>query len=109
MHLLGLRRSLAEEHPWLPGALLKAFTASKVLSQEALDDTSATKVTMPFVEDNLQRARQLIGKDFWSYGVAPNRDVLDYFLEQHHRQGLSARRVSVDELFHPSTYEAYSL
>ncbi|MEQ9329690.1 MAG: ABC transporter substrate-binding protein [Rhodospirillales bacterium] len=109
MHLLGLRRSLAEEHPWLPGALLKAFSAAKALSQEALDDTSATKVTMPFVEDNLQRARTLIGKDFWSYGVAPNREVLDYFLEQHHRQGLSARRVSVDELFHPSTFEAYSL
>lgn len=109
MHLLGLRRSLADEHPWLPGALLKAFNASKAMAQEALDDTSATKVTMPFVEDNLQRARQLIGKDFWSYGVAPNHGVLDYFLEQHHRQGLSPRRVTVEELFHPSTFEAYSL
>ncbi|MEQ8710346.1 MAG: ABC transporter substrate-binding protein [Rhodospirillales bacterium] len=109
MHLLGLRRSLADEHPWLPGALLKAFNASKALAQDALDDTSATKVTMPFVEDNLQRARQLIGKDFWSYGVAPNHAVLDYFLDQHHRQGLSPRRVTVEELFHPSTFEAYSL
>ncbi len=109
MHLLGLRRSLADEHPWLPGALLKAFNASKAMAQEALDDTSATKVTMPFVEDSLQRARQLIGKDFWSYGVAPNHGVLDYFLEQHHRQGLSPRRVTVEELFHPSTFEAYSL
>ncbi len=109
MHLLGVRRSLAAEHPWLPGALMKAFTQAKALSQAALDDTSATKVTMPFVEDNLDRARLLMGKDFWSYGVAANQAVLDYFLEQHHRQGLSPKRVTVEELFHPSTYESYSL
>jgi len=109
MHLLGVRRSLAEEHPWIPGALLKAFSAAKKLSQEALDDTSATKVTMPFVEDTLHRARSLIGPDFWSYGVGANHDILDYFLEQHHRQGLSTRRVAVEELFHPSTQESFSL
>ncbi|MDF1747866.1 MAG: ABC transporter substrate-binding protein [Alphaproteobacteria bacterium] len=109
MHLLGLRRSLVDQHPWLPGAFQKAFTQAKALSQTALDDTSATKVTMPFVEDTLQRARTLIGQDFWSYGTAQNFKVLDYFLEQHHRQGLSPRRVTVEELFHPSTYEAYSL
>jgi 4,5-dihydroxyphthalate decarboxylase len=35
--------------------------------------------------------------------------VLDTFLDMHHRQGLSKRRLSVEELFHPATYEAYSL
>ena len=45
-----------------------------------------------------------MGEDFWSYGVAPNRKVLDYFLGQHFAQGLSSRRLSVDELFHPATY-----
>ena len=44
-----------------------------------------------------------------SYGVEQNRKVLDYFLGQHHAQGLSSRRVSVDELFHPGTYEAFKL
>ncbi|MCY4310816.1 MAG: ABC transporter substrate-binding protein, partial [Rhodospirillaceae bacterium] len=53
MHVLGLRRSLAEAHPWLPGAFVKAFTEAKALALQALADTSATKVTMPFVEDVL--------------------------------------------------------
>jgi 4,5-dihydroxyphthalate decarboxylase len=35
--------------------------------------------------------------------------VLDYFLDQHHAQGLSKRRVSVDELFHAATYESFKL
>jgi 4,5-dihydroxyphthalate decarboxylase len=57
----------------------------------------------------LKEARDLMGQDFWSYGVEPNRKVLDYFLEQHHREGLSSRRVSVDEMFHPATYETFSV
>lgn len=109
MHVLGVRRSLAEQYPFLPSALFKAFTESKRLAEAALDDTSATKVTMPFVEDTLNRARALMGPDPWSYGVAANAHVLDKFLDYHAAQGLSPRRVQVDELFHPSTLEAYSL
>lgn len=109
MHLLGLRRSLAEAHPWLPGTLVKAFTESKRVSQEALADTSATKVTMPFVEDNLARARTLIGPDPWTYGVKGNEATLEAFLDYHYRQGLSPRRLALDELFHPASLEAYSL
>ena len=109
MHLLGVRRSLADAHPWLPGALLKAFTQAKALAQAALADTSATKVTMPFVEDNLTRAQALMGPELWSYGVAGNEAALEAFLDHHHRQGLSPRRLAVDELFHPATLESYSL
>lgn len=109
MHVLGVRRSLAEANPWLPGALLKAFTEAKRMAQEALQDTSATKVTMPFVEDSLNRAQALMGPDPWTYGVASNAHVLDRFLDYHHAQGLSPRRVQLDELFHPATQEAYSL
>jgi 4,5-dihydroxyphthalate decarboxylase len=109
MHVLGVRRSLAEANPFLPGALLKAFTEAKAMAQKLLADTSATKVTMPFVEDNLRRAHQLIGPDIWSYGLKPNVQTLETFLDYHHRQGLSPRKVAVEELFHPATVEAYSL
>lgn len=108
MHVLGVRRSLAARHPWLPGALLKAFTQSKHLAQTALADTSATKVTMPFVEDILALSAQM-APDLWSYGVGPNRATLEYFLAHHHAQGLSPRRLQVDELFPPATSESHSL
>ncbi len=109
MHVLGVRKSLADAHPWLPGALAKAFNQAKTMAQTALQDTSATKVTMPFVEDSLTVARRLMGPEIWTYGVPGNEHVLDTFLDLHHRQGLSSRRLSVDDLFHPSTYEAFSL
>jgi 4,5-dihydroxyphthalate decarboxylase len=109
MHVLGVRRELAAHHPWLPGSLLKAFEQAKAIALERLADTSATKVTLPFVEEQLKAARQLLGEDYWSYGVAPNRGTLDTFLQVHHRQGLSARLLSVDELFHPATYETVKI
>ncbi len=109
MHVIGVRRELAERHPWLPGAVLKAFERAKAVALEKLSDTSSTKVTLPFVEELLRDARALMGEDFWSYGVERNRKLLDYFLGQHHAQGLSSRRVAVDELFHPATYETFKV
>lgn len=109
MHVVGVRKTLVESHPWLPGALQKAFTAAKDVAFEALCDTSATKVTLPFVEEQLKAARETLGSDFWSYGVAGNEAAIDTFLRHHHSQGLSSRRLRVDEVFHPSTYESFSI
>ena len=36
-----------------------------------------------------------------------NRPTIETFLRHHHGQGLSARQLSVDEIFHPATYESY--
>ncbi|MEJ2435212.1 MAG: ABC transporter substrate-binding protein [Pseudolabrys sp.] len=109
MHLVGVRRALAEQHPWLPRAVFKAFEQSKQAALALLSDTSATKVTLPFVEERLSEARALMGEDFWSYGVEPNRKALGTFLHHHHRQGLSLREVKVEELFHPGTLETFKL
>ena len=89
--------------------MLKAFEQAKRSALARLRDTSATKITMPFVEEQLKSVRDLMGPDFWSYGVPSNRKALDTFLHHHHAQGLSSRRVAVDELFHPTTFESFKL
>ncbi len=109
MHLVGVRRSIAERHPWLPMALLKAFERSKQLALHQLADTSATKVALPFVEEQLRRARALMGEDFWPYGLPANRHVLEAFVKHHHAQGISSRVVGVEELFHPASLESHKV
>ena len=109
MHLIGIRRTLVEKHPFLPAAVFKAFEQSKAAAVTALCDTSATKVTLPFVEERLKEARDLMGDDFWAYGLAPNRNTLEVFLRHHHAQGLSPRLVKPEELFHPATHESFKL
>ncbi len=109
MHITGIRRELVDKHPWLPAAVFKAFSESKAKCLEALEDTAATKVTLPFVEDQLRLAREFMGEDFWSYGLEPNRKVIETFLSFHHKEGLSSRLVKPEELFHPSTHESFAI
>lgn len=109
MHLLGIRKTLVVQHPWLPFAVYKAFDQSKAVALEKLGDTSATKVTLPFVEDQLQAARKLLGEDFWSYGFPQNQHTLDRFLQQHYDEGLSCRKLMPEELFHASTLESFKI
>ncbi|MBV8745885.1 MAG: ABC transporter substrate-binding protein [Xanthobacteraceae bacterium] len=109
MHLLGIRRTLVDQHPWLPAAVMKAFEQSKAAALAHLSDTSATKVTLPFIEEQLAATRELMGEDFWPYGLESNRKTLETFLRHHHAQGLSGRLVKPEELFHPSTHETFKI
>jgi 4,5-dihydroxyphthalate decarboxylase len=109
MHIIGVRRTLVEQHPWLPAAVLKAFDQAKRIAVSRLYDTSAAKVTLPFVEEQVKAARGLMGEDYWPYGIAANRKTLETFLRHHHAQGLSPRLVAVEDLFHPTTFETYKL
>lgn len=109
MHTLGIKRELADRHLWLPGAITKAFEKSKAMALARLSDTSATKVTLPFIEDQLRAARKLMGDDFWSYGFAKNEHVLNRFLVQHHAEELSSRRLEARELFHPASLESFKI
>jgi 4,5-dihydroxyphthalate decarboxylase len=109
MHTLGIRRALADRHPWLPVAVFKAFERSKSIALARLGDTSAAKVTLPFVEEQLRAARLLMGDDFWSYGLEANRGVLTAFLRRHHQEGLSVRLLAPEELFHPAALELHKI
>ena len=109
MHTLGVRKTLADRHPWLPGALMKAFEKSKAIALTRLTDTAATKVTLPFVEDHLRSVRKLMGFDFWPYGFSENEHVVDRFLARHYAEGLSGRRLQARELFHPASLESFKI
>ncbi len=69
MHIIGVRRSLVDAHPWLPAAVLEAFTRAKKVCLERLEDTSASKVMLPFMDEQVKAARDLMGADFWPYGI----------------------------------------
>ena len=109
MHMIGVRRALVTQHPWLPAAVLKAFTRAKSICLALLEDPSASKVTLPFMEEQVRAARDLMGADFWPYGIPANRNSWNIFSRSITSQGLSSRLVNVEELFHPTTFEAYKL
>ena len=109
MHIVGVRRSLVDQHPWLPAAVLKAFEQAKAMALARLRDTSATKVTHAVRRGAVEERARPDGAGLLVLRRAANRKVLDTFLHHHHAQGLSSRRLAVDELFHPTTFESFKL
>ena len=105
MHVIGIRRTLAERHPWLAVNLMKAFLKAKALAWYELGQIGHLFTSLPWGVAEFDATRALMGEDYWSYGLQPNRPALEAFTRYHHEQGLSARKVAPEELFAPSTLE----
>lgn len=97
MHVIGIRRSLVAQNPWLPVSVFKAFLKAKAM----IDFRHST--LLPWGAAEYRRMEQLLGEDYWSYHLEPNRHVLDAFARYAVKQGLATRLVEPEELFAPST------
>jgi 4,5-dihydroxyphthalate decarboxylase len=109
MHVVAIRRSVYEANRWIAQSLFKAFQQAQALTYDNLAVTSAMTTMLPWQVAAVEEARAELGDDWWPYGVAKNRAVLETFLRYHHEQGLSARRLTVEELFAPETFEAFKI
>lgn len=104
MHGMGVLESKVRQHPWLGYSLLKAFEESKAIAMAELRERQVCKVTLPWLEAIMEDMQDLMGADFWPYGVEPNRTALEALSRYHHEQGLSPRALAVDDMFAPGTY-----
>jgi 4,5-dihydroxyphthalate decarboxylase len=109
MHTVVIRRDLYEKHPWVAQSLYKALEESKALALAMLKQTAAMPAMLPWLVPQVEEARSLMGEDWWPYGLAANRHVLDTFLRYHHEQGLSRRRLQPEEIFAKETLEAFKI
>jgi 4,5-dihydroxyphthalate decarboxylase len=109
MHVIVLRRAVYERDRWIAMNLLKAFGESKRRSQERLVEIGLSHVPMPWLPEHARRWRELAGEDFWPYGIEPNRPTLEAFAQYAFEQGVTARRVPVEELFAPETRESFKI
>jgi 4,5-dihydroxyphthalate decarboxylase len=99
MHIIGIRKTLLEKHPWLAVNAMKAFLKAKEICWYELGQIGHLFNSLPWGVAEFNDTRALMGEDYWSYGLEPNRHVLEPFTRYHHEQGLSTRKVSPDELF----------
>jgi 4,5-dihydroxyphthalate decarboxylase len=105
MHIIGVRKSLAEKHPWLPVSVFKAFIKAKELCMHELGQIGHLFVTLPWSVADFEDAQRLMGRDYWSYGFAQNRATLATLTRYSHDQGLSKRHVAPEELFAAPTLD----
>jgi 4,5-dihydroxyphthalate decarboxylase len=111
MHVVALKRSVYEANPWIAKTLTKAFAQALEMGYEPLQERSALRYMLPWLEEHVEETQRLMGGDprYWKDGFAENRHVIEKFLEYHHRQGLSKRRLSPEEIFAPNALESFVL
>ena len=99
-HTVVVRRTLLERHPWIALNLFSAFMAAKAHLVRNGNDYLMPFLTTGLVGDDVQRA---LGNDPMPYGVKAPRPVLETIAQYVHEQGLTDRRVGLEEIFAPST------
>jgi 4,5-dihydroxyphthalate decarboxylase len=101
MHTVVLREDVHRAHPWAARSIYRAFVEARDLAVDGLYDTDALRVALPWLIDHVEETWRVLGRDFWAYGLEPNRPTFEAIGRYVHEQGLSPRVVSADELFAP--------
>ncbi|GAC1657875.1 MAG: ABC transporter substrate-binding protein [Acidobacteriaceae bacterium] len=101
MHTVVIRRDVYEANQWLVISLLDAFQEAKRRGVRRLAELGTLSVTHPWIGYEIDRIKQLFGRDPFVYGVENNRAILEAMTKYHYEQGLSKHKVDPEELFAP--------
>lgn len=107
MHVIVIKNAVLERHPWVAANLYQAFEQAKAATLHHIDSMNSSRVPFAWAYQAVAEAKRVFGEDFWPYGMEPNRRTLDTFLQYAFEQGVTARRVVVEELF-PKQVQAFS-
>ena len=109
MHIIGIRKSIAEAHPWLAVNVYNAFVEAKRLCMAELAQIGHLYTSLPWGVADFQDAQALMGEDYWRYGIGENRTELDALCRYSFEQGLSARQLSPEDLFAEPVRELFKI
>ncbi|WP_092817820.1 substrate-binding domain-containing protein [Halopenitus malekzadehii] len=109
MHTVVLRTDVYEENPWIAQELNKAFHKAKELCLERIGDTTALQNALPWLHGEVERTREIMGDDYWPYGVEANRDTLETMTRYSYEQGLTEEKLDIGDLFAPNTYREFKV
>ncbi len=97
LHVIAIREEALAARPSFGEEICRAYDEAKAYVYRVLQDERMTG--LPFMRGYVDDAVAIGGDDPWPYGVVRNRAELERFLELVHEDGLTERRVGVDDLF----------
>ena len=103
MHVVAIRADTASQMPWLPAAVFEMYSKAKHIAYANLGSTTALRTSLPWVVEEYQQTRQLMGDDYWRYGLEANRGELEAVMRYMFEQGLVKNPSPFEDMFHAST------
>ena len=109
MHTVVVRKEMATQQPEVLRSVYKAFCDAKDAARAqylkgAIFNNMATMV--PWFSQLIDEDTELLGEDWWPYGMKANRKMVDTFLRYHFEQGLSKRQMTCEDIFVPDFLES---
>jgi 4,5-dihydroxyphthalate decarboxylase len=105
MHTVVVKREVAIAQPEIVKAIYQSFyEAKKRMAQQYAMGMTFNNMTimLPWLTKLIDADRDLLGNDWWPYGIEANRSAIDAILRYHHEQGLTKRRFQIEDVFVPS-------
>ena len=103
MHTVVIRRDIYDRDPWAALSMYKALCQAKQHCYQLLSETGSPKASFAWLQPMIEEEQAIIGRDWYPYGIEQNRPSIEALLQYTYEQGLTARRVKLEELFAPST------
>lgn len=101
MHVVALQKRLVDLHPELPEKLFGLYSQAKRWAQRWRRAIPSLVEAWP--NHYLAEEHEIFRTDPWAYGLEVNRHVLDTFLGYCHAQGVTAKKIAAEDIFHSST------
>ncbi len=103
MHVVAVRADTAKEMPWLPAEVFRMYSEAKQAAYANLAATTVLRTTLPWVTEEYEETRRLMGDDYWRYGIEANRKELEAIMRYTFEQGLVREHGNFEKMFHPDT------
>lgn len=105
MHVLVIRADVYRRDRWVARSLLDAFGKAREIALSGLAETAALRYMLPWLPDDVDHAQRVLGRDYWTYGLAGNEAALAALTRYSCEQGLIPRALAPRELFVPEVLE----
>lgn len=102
-HTYIIRGDIDKQYPWAAFNLYTGFVKAKALAREKMLERIPTALF--FGAEYAAMTREMIGDDPFPFGLKANRAMLDTIIGFSHEQGLTSRKLAVEELFAESTLD----
>jgi 4,5-dihydroxyphthalate decarboxylase len=99
MHIIAMKKSIVDEHPWVARNLYNAFLDSKRRSLERILDPAVSRYPVPWLTTYARRMRDTFGGDLFPYGIEENRPTWEQAALYAFQQGIAHRLMKPEELF----------
>ena len=103
MHAVAIKKELVKKNPWIVKAVFDAYSKAKTLDYIHMKKLGWVYDSLPWYGQELENTNQIMGENFWPYGIEPNRKALEALFRYSFEQGLTKKHVTINELFEGSS------